>query len=209
MNTHLFDFFASNYGRGRVVLIGASDWIGEAIRAGQAGLTPNGQPSLWSHTFVIGELRTDRRGPGGATSHSPYLFESDLEINPLRAQVRNGAQENWIGKWCRDDMEHAAILDLGLSEADKDAVLGTALQLCDEQLQYPLLELVGTWLAIITRRVWAPNPLEDRHAMYCSAFVRYCFQQAGRDFLRAEVALSNTAPEHIAQSAAFLAEWHR
>ncbi len=209
MNPDLLEFFASNYGRARVALIGASDWIGEAIRAGQAGLTPNGQPSLWSHTFIIGDLRPDRRAPHQTVSRSPYLFESDLEVNPLKAQLRNGAQENWIGKWCRDAIEHAAILDFRLSDAEQDIVLGTALQLCDEQLQYPLLELVGTWLAIVTKRLWAPNPLEDPHAMYCSAFVRHCFQQAGRDFLGAAVALSNTAPEHIGRCKPFLAEWHR
>ncbi len=209
MNTNLLDFFVSNYGRGRVALIGASDWIGEAVRAGQAGLTPNGKPSLWSHTFILGELRPDRRGPNQAVRRDPYIFESDLEINPLKAQLRNGAQENWIGKWCRDDIQHAAILDFSLAEGEQDAVLGAALQLSDEQLQYPLIALVGTWLAIITRRVWAPNPFDDPHAMYCSAFVRYCSQRAGRDFLTAAVALTNTAPEHIAQSQPFLAEWHK
>ena len=208
MNPHLLDFFASNYGRGRVAIIGSSDWIGEAVRAGQAGLTPDGQPSLWSHTFILGELSPDRRGQNQAVGHNPYIFESDLEVNPLKAQLRNGAQENWIGKWCRDDIEHAAVLDFGLGGSEQDAVLGTALQLCDEQMQYPLLGLVGTWLAIIMKRVWAPNPFDDPHAMYCSAFVRYCFQRAGRDFLSAAVALSNTAPEHIAQSQPFLVEWH-
>jgi hypothetical protein len=208
-NPNLLSFFVSNYGRARVALVGASDWIGEAIRAGQQGLTPHGDPSLWSHTFILGEVRPDRRGPKRTTGRSPYLFESDLQINPLHAQLRNGAQENWIGKWCGDEIEHAAFLDFGLSKAEEDTVLGTALQLCDEQFEYPLLELVGTWLAIVTKRVWAPNPFDDPHAMYCSAFVRYCFRQANRDFLGAEVSLSNTAPEHIAQSKPFFAEWHR
>ncbi|OFW10500.1 MAG: hypothetical protein A3H27_16935 [Acidobacteria bacterium RIFCSPLOWO2_02_FULL_59_13] len=209
MNTDLLHFFTANYGRARVALIGASDWIGEAVRVGQKRLTPDGSPSLWSHTFILGEMRPDHRGPGRTSSRSPYIFESDLQIHPLRAQVRNGAQENWIGKWCLDDIEHAAILDFGLSEEEKDSVLGSALQLCDEQFQYPLLELVGTWLAIITRRLWAPNPFDDSHAMYCSTFVRYCFRQAGRDFLGRKVSLSNTAPEHIARNKPFLAEWHK
>ncbi|MBW2038902.1 MAG: hypothetical protein JRI46_04785 [Deltaproteobacteria bacterium] len=209
MNEDLLHFFISNYGRGHVVLVGASDLIGEAIRVGQCKLTPNGGPSLWSHTFIIGEMRPDQRGPGHTTGRSPYLFESDIHIDPRRAQLRNGAQENWIGKWCRDDIEHAAILNFDLSRSEQDTVLGTALQLCDEQLQYPILELVGTWLAIVTRRVWAPNPFDDPHAMYCSAFVRYCYQQTGRDFLGDEIALSNTAPEHIAQSGPFQAEWHK
>lgn len=209
MNKNLYDFFVSNYGRGRVALVGSSDWIGKAIRSAQRKLTPDGKQSLWSHAFLIGEMRPDRRGPGETTGRSPYIFESDLHIVPSGPQVRNGAQENWIGKWCKDEIEHAGVLDFNLSATEQDAVLGTALQLCDEQLQYPILELVGTWLAIITKRAWKPNPLDDVNAMYCSAFVRHCYEQAGRDFLGPGVSISNTAPEHIAQSAPFLAKWHR
>ena len=209
MNENLLNFFTSNYGRGRVALIGASDWIGKAIRAGQSKLTPDGKPSLWSHAFIIGEMRPDRRD-SGKQHCSPYLFESDLHAVPAHGQLRNGARENWIGKWCQDDIEHAAILDFALSEPEQDIVLGTALQLCDEQMEYAILDLVGTWLAIITQRVWAENPFHDPHKMYCSAFVRYCYREAGKDFLGGNVALSNTAPEHIGQSKpVFKAEWHK
>jgi len=180
MNQELYRFFVANYGRGRVVLVGTSDLIGEAIGVAQRSLTPDGEPSLWSHVFIFGEMRPDRRGPDSATGRNPYLFENDLHIDPLRVQVCNGAQENCIGKWCRDEVAHSAVLDFDLSQPEQDAVLGAALQLCDERLQYPILELVGTWLAIITERVWAPNPFDDPHAMYCSVFARYCYQQAGR-----------------------------
>ena len=208
MNQNLLSFFTSNYGRGRVALIGSSDSIGKAIRVSQSKLTPDDKSSLWSHAFIIGEMRPDRRD-SGQRHRSPYLFESDLHVDPPHAQLRNGAQENWIGKWCQDDIEHAAILDFALSDPTQDVVLSTALQLCDEQMEYALLELLGTWLAIITDRVWAPNPINDPHKMYCSAFVRYSYQQAGQDFLGDDIALSNTAPEHIAQSGPFKAEWHK
>jgi hypothetical protein len=36
--------------------------------------------------------------------------------------------------------------------------------------------------------------------MYCSAFVRHCYKEAGVDFLGPEVSVSNTTPEHIAQA---------
>jgi hypothetical protein len=36
--------------------------------------------------------------------------------------------------------------------------------------------------------------------MYCSAFVRYCYKEAGRDFIGNEISVSNTAPEDIAQA---------
>jgi hypothetical protein len=36
--------------------------------------------------------------------------------------------------------------------------------------------------------------------MYCSAFTRYCYKEARRDFIGPEVSVSNTTPEHIAQT---------
>ena len=131
---------------------------------------------------------------------SPYLFESDLKASLFEPQLRNGAQENWIGKWCNKNVENAALIDLGLSEEEKDNVLATALQLVDEQVLYPIQELLGTWLAIIVRKRWMPNPLDDPHAMYCSAFVRHCYREAGIDFLDGRIDVSNTAPEDIAQA---------
>jgi hypothetical protein len=209
LNEEVLGFFVSHYARGRVALVGATDFVSEAVRAGQKTLTRDGKPSLWSHVFIMGEVRPDRRGPGASMGRSPYIFESDLQIEPQRLQLRNGVQENWIGKWCHDLVEHSAVLDLSLTEHEQDIVLGTALQLCDEQIQYPILELVGTWLAIVTRRLWAANPFDDPHAMYCSSFVRHCYREAGRDFLDQNISVSNTAPEHIAQSGPFVAEWHR
>ena len=76
-------------------------------------------------------------------------------------------------------------------------------------MEYPILELLGAWLAIITDGVWAPNPFDGPHNIYCSAFVRHCYQQAGREFLGNDIALSNTAPEHIAQNRSFKAVWHK
>ncbi len=82
----------------------------------------------------------------------------------------------------------------------RDNVLATALQLVDEQVLYPIQELLGTWWAIITKKEWRPNPVDDPHAMYCSAFVRYCYEEAGVDFIGPEVNTSNTTPEHVAQA---------
>jgi hypothetical protein len=36
--------------------------------------------------------------------------------------------------------------------------------------------------------------------MYCSAFVRYCYKQGGKDFIGPEVSVSNTTPQDIAQA---------
>ena len=200
INDQLLQFFTEHYKPGIIGIVGTKGTIGLAIREAQKAVTADGEASLWSHCFLFGELRLDRRGQGGTKSRSPYLFESDLKVDIFKSQVRNGAQENWIGKYCREKVENAAIIDFGPSEEQRDDILATALQLVDEQVLYPIHELLGTWWAIITKRQWLPNPVDDPHAMYCSAFVRYCYKEAGRDFIGPEVSVSNTTPEDIAQA---------
>jgi hypothetical protein len=200
INEQLFHFFAKHYKPGIVGLVGSKDAIGQAIREAQKAVTGNKRPSLWSHCFILGGLRLDRRGPGNTRSESPYIFESDLKIKLFKPQLRNGAQENWIGKWCGITVENAALIDFGLTDDEKDDVLSTALQLVDEQVLYPIQELLGTWWAIIARRQWLENPFNEPHAMYCSSFVRHCYREAGRDFLDVEVSVSNTTPEDIARA---------
>ena len=200
LNLQLLEFFTTYYKPGIIGIIGSKGTIGLAIREAQKAVTADGKASLWSHCFIFGDLRFDRRGAGSTKSKSPYIFESDLHVDLFKSQLRNGAQENWIGKYCRERVENAAVIDFGLSEDQRDNILATALQLVDEQVLYPIHELLGTWWAIITKRQWVPNPLDDPHAMYCSAFVRYCYKEAGRDFLGSEISVSNTTPEDIAKA---------
>jgi hypothetical protein len=89
MNQALTDFFARHYAPGRVGLVGATDLIGSLIRKGQAGLTPHGKPSRWSHAFLLGERRDDGRSDG-----STYIYESDLKVSVTDWQVKNGAMES-------------------------------------------------------------------------------------------------------------------
>jgi len=200
INTELLRFFTEHYKPGIIGIVGTKGTIGMAIREAQKAVTTDGETSLWSHCFIFGDLRLDRRGQGGTKSRSPYIFESDLKVDVFKPQLRNGAQENWIGKYCREKVENAAIIDFGLSEAERDNVLATTLQLVDEQVLYPIHELLGTWWAIITKKEWLENPVDDPHAMYCSAFVSYCYKEAGVDFIGPEVSTSNTTPEHVAQA---------
>jgi hypothetical protein len=198
INQDLLKFFMESYQPGIIGLVGTNDTIGVAIREAQRWITPDGAPSLWSHCFIFGEIRFDRRGPGRSRSQSPYIFESDLKVDLFKSQIRNGAQENWVGKWCAQKVETAAVIDFSLSGDQQQGILATALQLVDEQVRYPIYELLGTWWAIITRKQWKENPVDDPHAMYCSAFVRHCYKEAGKDFMGPDVSVSNTTPEHIA-----------
>jgi hypothetical protein len=200
LNSNLLKFFTENYRPGLIGLVGTKDPIGLAIREAQRRLIVDRKASLWSHCFIFGELRFDRRGRGKTKSKSIYIFESDLKIGLFKPQLRNGAQENWIGKWCKGTVENAAIIDFGLSDDERENILAIALQLVDEQVLYPIQELLGTWWAIIMKKQWLPNLLDNPNAMYCSAFVRYCYKEAGRDFIGHEIAVSNTTPEDIAQA---------
>jgi hypothetical protein len=200
LNDNLLMFFVNNYKPGLIGLVGTKDLIGISIREAQRTVTGDGQASLWSHCFVLGDLRLDRRGPANAISKSPYIFESDLKMKLFKPQLRNGAQENWIGKWCNMHVENAALIDFGISENESNSILATALQLVDEQVLYPIQELLGTWWSIITMRQWKENPLNDPHAMYCSSFVRHCYKEAGRDFSDNTISVSNTTPEDIARA---------
>jgi len=200
INRKLLRFFTDHYKPGIIGIVGTKGTIGMAIREAQKKITTDGEASLWSHCFILGDWRLDRRGKGGKKTKSAYIFESDLKVNVFKPQLRNGAQENWIGKHCRKKVENAAVIDFGLSKSQTDDILATALQLVDEQVLYPIQELLGTWWAIITKKEWRPNLVDDPHAMYCSAFVRYCYKKAGADFIGRKVSVSNTTPEHIAQA---------
>jgi hypothetical protein len=200
INEALLQFFTDHYKPGLVGLVGTNDGLGLAIREAQREVTEGRKESLWSHCFILGNLRFDRRGPGNTKTRSVYLFESDLKVNLFKPQLRNGAQENWIGKWCSTKVENAALIDLGLSEDDVENILATALQLVDQQILYPIQELLGTWWSIIIKKQWLSNPLDDPHAMFCSSFVRYCYKDAGRDFLDNTISVSNTTPEDVARA---------
>lgn len=200
LNNKVLEFFTDNFKPGVIGIVGAKDSVSLAVREGQKQLTKDGKPSIWSHCFLLGELRYDRRGPNKTIVKSPYLLESDIILKLFKLQLRNGAQENWIGKWCQEKIENAGVINFGLNADETKMVLATALQLVDEQVVYPIHELLGTWWAIVTKKQWLPNPLDDPHAMYCSSFARYCYQEAGRDFLDPAISVSNTTPEHIAQA---------
>jgi len=202
MNQKVLDFFKQNYAPGRIGLIGATDAIGKLIRGGQAGLTPDKKPSRWSHSFILGEKRSDGRTDGGL-----YIFESDLNINPKDLQIQNGAMESRLVKWCRDDVENACVLGLNLTLQESDQIVSEALQLAyayydhEPHLKYPLGELFGTLWAILTKRLNKKNVFDDKYAVQCATYVRMVYQKIGKDPLPGGgVDLTHTSPEKLFQS---------
>jgi len=204
VNDALLQFFGDNHAPGRIGLIGATDVIGRLVRAGESGMTSDGKPSRWSHSFVLGERRADGQ---------LYIYESDLRVSVTDWQVQNGAMESRLAKWCRDDIEHACVLGMGLTADESAALLRKALGYAyDEQhLRYPVGELFGTIWATLTRRLDKKNVFDDKYAVQCATFVRMCYRDIGRDPLGTVVDLTNTSPEAFYRSDAFSFrnEWHR
>ncbi|MDZ4811475.1 MAG: hypothetical protein SGI99_02520 [Pseudomonadota bacterium] len=184
-NAQLMDAHAAP---GYVGLVGGADWLNRAIRRMQhPGFRPE-QRSDWSHAFIFSGRRADGQ---------LWILESDLEMH--RKQIRLGVQENRASKYFDSEaFPNLAILDFGLSEQQTTQVLTAALDLLAGLTRYSLREIVGTLLAVQSRRLRRrENVLAQQGSVYCSAMVQHCFAQIGLHFSDG-LAMKNTMPEDIA-----------
>lgn len=177
--------------KGAVGLVGGTLWIHRAICEAQALITPDHKPSLWAHAFIFTGKRSDGFN---------WLAESDLVVKPLRLRIMNGAQESRIDKYYGNRKAlHCAVLDFGLSNADADKAVKTALDMISQKILYPVSGLIGTLLAYLSGTEKWRNLWNTRNALYCSAFVQAAYLAAGID-LAPDVATTNTGPEHLWQA---------
>lgn len=196
-NPKLVSFFKQYYAPARICLVGADDLVGDIIRRGQSPLNDD-QPSKWSHTFLFGNMKGDQI----------EIYESDIEISLDPLRVKNGAQKSRLTKWCSNKIEHAAVLDFKLSQSKQRQVIEVAEKSIKGGLSYPIIELIGTLIAIYTGTLNQQNLLDLANSMYCSSFVRFCYRKAGADFLPPNKPhISNTAPVHIAKTGRIIVEW--
>jgi hypothetical protein len=173
---------------GCVGLVGGADWLNRAIRRMQkSGLNPD-RHSDWSHAFLVSGRRADGQ---------IWVLESDLEMHTK--QIRLGVQENRASKYFDDAaFPNLAILDFGLDEMQTAAVMTAALDLLAGLTRYSLREIVGTLLAVQSRRLRSrDNLLAQEGSVYCSAMVQHCFAAVGLQFADG-LAIKNTMPEDIA-----------
>jgi hypothetical protein len=175
---------------GNVVLITMASFIHDLVCSGQAPVTSDGQPSRWGHAFFIGRPREDGQ---------IRIYESDISLS--RGGLKNGAQENTLTRYGHDRKNRRiCILDFHLDDAEVDAVIAEAQRQIALGVQYPVLELVGTLWAYLTRKFRRPNPLDLERASYCSAFVNDCFAVVER-IVPGDVAHpTNVSPEHLYRS---------
>ena len=175
---------------GRVGLCGGTTKVDIAIRRAQRHLHEAGRWSDWSHAFLFEGKRIDGQH---------WVVESDIQIH--RKNIQLGAQENRAAKYFDEKMfPTLAVLDFGLSETQVGKLISEALELVANRERYSLRELIGTLLVLKQPELRAQeNILARERSVYCSAFVRRLFLQAGIDLVPG-VAGKHTAPEDLART---------
>lgn len=183
-------FIQKHAGPGRIGLCGGRDWMTKLIRKAKAPLTSDGHRSLWSHAFVFSERRIDGHW---------WVIESDLDLR--YRQIRLGVQENRVDRYFDEEaFPNLAILDFGLTDTQVLQVQRAGLDLLSGLVTYSITELVGTMLAMHSRRLRRrQNLLAKEGALYCSAMVQHCYNAAGIEFLPG-VQGKNIAPHDLDES---------
>lgn len=182
---------------GRIGVIGGDTLIDRLINRSQRHQIADRKWSTWSHAFLFQGRRAD--------GHH-WIVESDIGIQ--KKHIRLGVQENRAAKYFADEKYSAlAVIDLGLTPEQERALISRSLDLVAAATRYSIRELFGTLLALRRPSLRSEeNRLAREQAFYCSAFVRHVFGHAGID-LALGIAVKNTTPEDIAQTAAARQRW--
>lgn len=175
---------------GRIGLCGGITKVDSAIRLAQRRQHPERRWSDWSHAFLFEGKRIDGQH---------WVLESDIQI--LKKNIQLGAQENRADKYFDEKMfPTLAVLDFGLNETQVATLLREGLELVANRERYSIRELVGTLIALKKPELRAQeNLLARERSVYCSAFVKRLFHNAGVDLVPG-VTGKNTTPEDIARS---------
>jgi len=191
------EFLAKFAKPGMVGLAGGETLIDHVIARAQRHLDPEKKWGQWSHTFLIGEKRSDG---------NLWIIESDLDMH--RKMIRLGAQENPVSKYHDDSFYSSlALLDFGLKDDEVTKVIAGGLELIAGRTKYSLRELIGTLIALKHPRLRnIKNPLQQPKSFYCSAFIRCLYMKAGID-IAPELDIKNTTPEDIWRSKLVREAW--
>lgn len=184
------EFLETHAAAGRVGLVGASHFIDVGIKRAQRVINPNKSDSQWSHAFLFQGKRLD--------DHQ-WVMESDLDI--AGRNIRFGVQENRISKYF-DEKAYpiVAVLDFGLTQEQVHTIIKAGLNLISQQWKYSIRELLGTLVALPSRRLRnRPNLFHKEKSLYCSAFVQHLYLEINYDFAL-DTHEKNTSPEHIFQT---------
>ncbi len=191
------EFLETYAAPGRVGLASGSCIISRGIARAQRSLTEEGETGRWTHAFLMQGRRMD--------GHH-WVVESDLDVH--RKHIRLGVQENRLEKfWDESQSVSLAVMDFGLGEEALATVMAESLGMVAGRVRYALRELLGTLIAIRRPGMRArPNPLDNAHSVYCSAFVAHVLRKAGLDPAPG-LSAKNIAPEDIFRSPAPAQVW--
>ena len=175
---------------GRIGLCGGITRIDLDIRVAQRHLHAENRWSDWSHAFLFEGRRVDGQH---------WVMESDIQI--LHKNIQLGAQENRADKYFDEKMfPTLAVLDFGLDAARVDRLLRAGLDLVADREKYSLRELIGTLMVLKKPELRAQeNRLSQERSIYCSAFVKRLYLDAGLDLVPG-ISGKNTAPHDVANS---------
>lgn len=184
------EFLERHAAPGRIGLSGGTTLIDKAICRAERHLHPERRWGVWSHAFLFEGQRADGQH---------WVIESDLQVH--RKHVQFGVQENRITKYFDEKLYGSlAVLDLGLPADQVAMLIREGLDLVANRERYSLRELLGTLLALRHSGLRSrANVLARDRSVFCSAFVRHVFRQAGLE-LAPGVDVKNTTPEDIANT---------
>jgi hypothetical protein len=184
------EFLERHAAPGRIGLSGGTTLIDKAICRAERHLHPGRRWGAWSHAFLFEGQRADGQH---------WVIESDLQVHHKHIQF--GVQENRITKYFDEELYSSlAVLDFGLTEDQLAKLIREGLDLVANRERYSLRELVGTLLALRHSGLRdRANLLARDRSVFCSAFVRHIFRQAGLE-LAPGVDVKNTTPEDIANT---------
>lgn len=180
------EFFTTYAAKGKVGLVGGTAFIDKSIRQLQKKITPDQNPSPFSHAFIFSGKREDGQF---------WIFESDLEFH--RRHTKIGIQENRISKYY--DVLHypnVAVLDFNLSEEAIKRILAEALNLLSGKGEYSLREIFGVMLSLDKKTRTHSNLFSRDNSFFCSAFVQHCYVKADTLF-NEKVSLKHLTPSDI------------
>ncbi|MFZ5433861.1 MAG: hypothetical protein ACOZB3_08825 [Calditrichota bacterium] len=200
INQDLLSFWYEYAAPGRVGLLDIDAIIAKLIGWAERRVTPNHEPSPWTHVFIFAHPR-----------HGiPWIAESDINVPlPGFRPKPNRPQRNPIYKWSHPAVVRAAVLETNLSE-DSIVKLNTVItRLTQSNLTYRVSELVEAAIALVRQDLGYRTFFHRYDAMHCAHFIRECLRALNSDPLAKSILPENTVPEHFAQVYPIIAEWTR
>jgi hypothetical protein len=200
LNPALVEFWYAHVKPGQIGLVHLDFPPAKIINWAERFATPDGKPSPWAHGFIFLKPRN------GVL----WLAESDVNIPlPGFRSKPDGPQENVIYKWSHPMIDHAVVLDTGMTESQFDRIENIAAQLHQAGYTYGITSLLQSGIALAKKDLAYRARIGTETSMHCGHFLRACLMQAGIDPFGEAVLPENTVPALFPMVFPVIAEWKR